>query len=263
MAEFFENLVSTWWGILTICLVGVAVWILLSALLYRVFFKRFYDIVLSGIAIIVFSPLLLCLIVVGAIKMRGNPFFTQLRPGRRKKLSKRQCIKQGVPYGTYGEEKIFKLIKFRTMTCEKDENGELLPDEKRLTRYGKILRSTSLDELPELFNIFVGHMSVIGPRPLLVQYLPLYSEEQRHRHDVRPGLTGYAQVHGRNAISWDEKFELDLKYIRKISMWKDIAILFQTVFKVFNRSGISQEGQATMEYFTGTKEGEESDESGD
>lgn len=254
MKEFFVNLVSTWWGILIICLVCVAVWIALSALLYKPFFKRFYDIVLSGLAIIIFSPLLLFLIIVGAIKMKGNPFFTQLRPGRRKKLSKKQCKKQGVPYGTYGEEKIFKLIKFRTMTCEKDENGELLPDEKRLTKYGKFLRSTSLDELPELFNIFVGHMSIIGPRPLLVQYLPLYNDEQRHRHDVRPGLTGYAQVHGRNAISWDEKFKLDVNYIQKISMWKDIAILFQTVLKVFKRSGISQEGQATMEFFTGNKE---------
>ena len=254
MEEFFEYLISTWWGIFIICIVCVAVWILLSALLYKPFFKRFYDIVLSGVAIIIFSPLLLILIVAGAIKMKGNPFFTQLRPGRKKKLSKRQCKKQGVPYGTYGEEKIFKLIKFRTMTCEKDENGELLPDEKRLTKYGKILRSTSLDELPELFNIFVGHMSIVGPRPLLVQYLPLYSDEQRHRHDVRPGLTGYAQVHGRNAISWDEKFKLDIKYIQKISLWKDIAILFLTVFKVLNRSGISQEGQATMEYFTGNVE---------
>lgn len=253
MKEFFENLVSVWWGILIICLVCVAVWILLSALLYKSFFKRFYDVVLSGLAIIVFSPLLLLLIIVGAIKMKGNPFFTQLRPGRRKKLSKKQCKKQGVPYGTYGEEKIFKLIKFRTMTCEKDENGELLPDEKRLTKYGKFLRSTSLDELPELFNIFVGHMSIVGPRPLLVQYLPLYNEEQRHRHDVRPGLTGYAQVHGRNAISWDEKFKLDIKYIQKISLWKDIVILFQTVLKVFKRSGISQEGQATMEEFKGNE----------
>lgn len=253
MKEFFENLVSVWWGILIICLVCVAVWILLSALLYKSFFKRFYDVVLSGLAIIVFFPLLLLLIIVGAIKMKGNPFFTQLRPGRRKKLSKKQCKKQGVPYGTYGEEKIFKLIKFRTMTCEKDENGELLPDEKRLTKYGKFLRSTSLDELPELFNIFVGHMSIVGPRPLLVQYLPLYNEEQRHRHDVRPGLTGFAQVHGRNAISWDEKFKLDIKYIQKISLWKDIVILFQTVLKVFKRSGISQEGQATMEEFKGNE----------
>ena len=253
MKEFFENLVSEWWGILIICLVCVAVWILLSALLYKPFFKRFYDIVLSGLAIIVFSPLLLLLIIVGAIKMKGNPFFTQLRPGRRKKLSKKQCAKKGVPYGTYGEEKIFKLIKFRTMTCEKDENGELLPDDKRLTKYGKILRSTSLDELPELFNIFVGQMSIVGPRPLLVQYLPLYSDWQRHRHDIRPGLTGYAQVHGRNAISWDEKFKLDIEYLQKMSIWKDTAILFQTVLKVFNRSGISSDTSATMEEFRGNE----------
>lgn len=249
MKEFFENLVSTWWGILIICLVCVAVWILLSAILYKPFFKRFYDIVLSGLAIIVFSPLLLLLIILGAIKMKGNPFFTQLRPGRRKKLSKKECKKQEVPYGTYGEEKIFKLIKFRTMTCEKDENGELLPDEKRLTRYGKILRSTSLDELPELFNIFIGSMSIVGPRPLLVKYLPLYNEEQRHRHDVRPGLTGLAQVSGRNAISWDEKFKLDVEYIRKITLWKDVKILFQTVGKVFKRSGISSGTSETMEEF--------------
>ncbi len=260
MKEFFENLVAEWWGILIICVVCVAVWILLSAILYRQFFKRFYDMVLSGLAIIVLSLPLLILIIVGAIKMKGNPFFTQLRPGRRKKLSKKECKKRGLAFGTYGEEKIFKLIKFRTMTCEKDENGEFLPDDKRLTKYGKFLRSTSLDELPELFNIFVGHMSIVGPRPLLVQYLPLYSEAQRHRHDVRPGLTGLAQVNGRNAISWDEKFALDLKYIKKITLWKDISIILKTVLKVFRRSGISQEGQATMEYFTGSGKENDKDE---
>ena len=261
MKEFFENLISTWWGILIICVVCLAFWILLSAILYKPFFKRFYDIILSGIAILVFSWLLIILIIVGAIKMKGNPFFTQLRPGRRKMLSKKQCSVKGVPCGTYGEEKVFKLIKFRTMTCEKDENGELLPDEKRLTKYGKFLRSTSLDELPELFNILAGHMSIVGPRPLLVQYLPLYSDEQRHRHDVRPGLTGYAQVHGRNAISWDDKFKLDIKYLQKISLWLDLAIILQTVLKVFKRSGISQEGQATMEYFTGSDKDGQEDES--
>ena len=263
MKEFFKTLTANWWGILIICIVCIAVWLLISAVLYRQFFKRFYDIVFSGLAIIVFSPLLLVLIIVGAIKMKGNPFFTQLRPGRRKKFSKKQCAKQGVPYGTYGEEKIFKLIKFRTMTCEKDENGELLPDEKRLTKYGTILRSTSLDELPELFNIFLGQMSIVGPRPLLVQYLPLYSKEQRHRHDVRPGLTGYAQVHGRNAISWDAKFMLDIEYIKKITLWRDAAIIFQTALKVFKRSGISQEGQATMEYFTGSQDVNQEEESED
>ena len=178
MKEFFEGLIATWWGIALLVVLAAAVWVLLSAALYRQFFKRFYDIVLSGLALILLSPVLLILTVVGAVKMKGNPFFTQLRPGKK--------------------EKIFKLIKFRTMTCEKDEQGNLLPDERRLTRYGKILRSTSLDELPELFNIFIGNMSLVGPRPLLVQYLPLYDQEQKHRHDVRPGLTGYAQVNGRN-----------------------------------------------------------------
>lgn len=254
MKEFFENLVSEWWGILIICAAALIVWVLLSALLYRLFFKRFYDIVLSGLAIIVFSPLLLILIIVGAIEMRGNPFFTQQRPGRRKKLSKKKCEKLGVPYGTFGEEKIFRLVKFRTMNCKRGADGELLPDAERLTGYGKFLRASSLDELPELFNIFAGHMSIIGPRPLLVQYLPLYSEEQRRRHDVRPGLTGLAQVNGRNAISWDEKFKLDVEYVHKITLWRDIVILFKTVGKVFARSGISQEGQATMEYFTGSEE---------
>lgn len=242
MKEFFENLVSTWWGILIICVVCVAVWILLSALLYRQFFKRFYDIVLSGLAILMLSPLLLLLIIVGAIKMKGNPFFTQLRPGKRKKLSKKQCEKQGVPYGTYGEEKIFKLIKFRTMTCERDENGELLPDEKRLTKYGKFLRSTSLDELPELLNIFAGQMSVVGPRPLLVKDMVFMSDEQRNRHNVRQGLTGLAQVNGRNTISWEDKLNFDLKYINRITIWGDLSIIFKTVFKVFKRSDINREG---------------------
>ncbi len=251
MKEFFENLISEWWGILIICLVAAAIWFVLSIVLYRQFFKRFYDVVLSGFAILVFSPLLLLLIIIGAINMKGNPFFTQLRPGRRKKLSKKQCDKQGVPYGTYGEEKIFKLVKFRTMTCEKDENGEFLPDEKRLTKYGKFLRGTSLDEIPELFNIFAGHMSIVGPRPLLVQYLPLYSEEQRNRHNVRPGLTGLAQVCGRNAISWNEKFRLDIRYIQHITLLSDLKILFLTVLVVFKREGISSETSETMEDFTG------------
>ena len=239
MKEFFEKLISEWWGITIIVVVALAIWVLLSALLYRPFFKRFYDIVLSGLAIIVLSPVLLILIVLGAIKMKGNPFFTQQRPGR---INKRT-----------GKEKIFKLIKFRTMTCEKDSNGNLLPDEKRLTKYGKVLRSTSLDELPELINIFIGDMSIVGPRPLLVQYLPLYNEEQRHRHDVRPGLTGYAQVNGRNAISWEERFKLDVEYTKKRSLWLDIAIIFKTVLAVFKREGISSETSATMEEFKGTK----------
>ena len=239
MDEFLHIITATWWGITLLCVFCVAVWILLSSLLYKQFFKRFYAIALSGIAILVFSWLFIILIIVGAINMKGNPFFTQERPGR---ISKKT-----------GKEKIFKLIKFRTMTCETDENGELLPDEKRLTKYGKFLRASSLDELPELFNIFAGQMAIVGPRPLLVMYLPLYNEQQHHRHDVRPGLTGLAQVNGRNAISWDDKFKYDCEYVRNISFFGDIKILFLTVAKVFKRSGISQEGHATMEYFTGNK----------
>ena len=233
MKEFFEKLISTWWGITTIAFFVLVIWLLLSMLLYRPFFKRFYDVVLSGLALIVLFPILLILTILGAIKMKGNPFFAQLRPGK--------------------NEKIFRLIKFRTMTCEKDEHGNLLPDEKRLTKYGKILRSTSLDELPELINIFIGDMSIVGPRPLLVQYLPLYNEEQKHRHDVRPGLTGYAQVNGRNAISWEDRFELDVEYTKKFSLWLDIGIIFKTVLAVFKREGISSETSATMEEFKGEK----------
>ena len=234
MKEFFEKMISEWWGITLIVLAALVVWVLLSALLYRPFFKRFYDAFLSGLAILLLSPILLVLTVIGAIVMKGNPFFTQLRPGKK--------------------EKIFKLIKFRTMTCEKDENGNLLPDDKRLTKYGKFLRSTSLDELPELINIFLGNMSIVGPRPLLVKYLPLYNEEQKHRHDVRPGLTGYAQVHGRNAVDWVERFRLDVEYTKKVSLWCDIGILFKTVFSVLKREGINSETSATMEEFTGNKE---------
>lgn len=225
-------MVSEWWGITLIVIFALAIWLLLSAAFYKQFFKRFYDILLSGMALIVLSPVLLVLIILGAIKMKGNPFFTQLRPGK--------------------NEKIFKLIKFRTMTCETDENGELLPDEKRLTRYGKILRSTSLDELPELINIFIGQMSIVGPRPLLVSYLPLYNEEQKHRHDVRPGLTGLAQVNGRNATSWDDRFAYDVKYAKSISLLGDIRIIFRTVVCVLKREGISGEGSATMEPFKGS-----------
>ena len=232
MKDFFNLLISTWWGITLIVLVLLLVIFLLSAVFYRAFFKRFYDILLSGLAIIVLSPILLILTIVGAIKMKGNPFFTQDRPGK--------------------NEKIFKLIKFRTMTLEKDKDGNLLPDADRLTKYGKLLRSTSLDELPELFNIFVGNMSIVGPRPLLIQYLPLYNEEQKHRHDIRPGLTGYAQVNGRNAISWEQKFEYDVTYVKNLSLLLDIKILFQTVMAVFKRSGISSETSATMEEFKGS-----------
>ena len=231
MKEFFEKLISEWWGITIIVVVALAVWVLLSALLYRPFFKRFYDIVLSGLALVVLSPILLILTILGAIKMKGNPFFTQMRPG---KINKRT-----------GKEKIFKLIKFRTMTCEKDENGELLPDEKRLTRYGKILRSLSLDELPELINIFIGDMSIVGPRPLLVSYLPYYTETERHRHDVRPGLTGWAQVNGRNFVEWDKRLQFDVEYLSTYSLWLDIKILCITVLKVLSKSNVAEDTQVS------------------
>ena len=239
MGELLKTLTTQWWGILIICVLALAVWIIISALLYRVFFKRFYDVVLSGLALLVLSPVFLILIIVGAIKMKGNPFFTQLRPGKRNKRT--------------GEEKIFKLIKFRTMTCEKDENGNLLPDEKRLTKYGRILRSTSLDELPELINIFIGHMSIVGPRPLLVKYLQLYSEEQRKRHIVRPGLTGLSQVRGRNELSWEARFDSDVEYVCKYSLFFDLGIIFKTVLTVFLRKGISSKTSETMEEFKGAK----------
>lgn len=202
--------------------------------MYAKCLKRAMDFFLSLMALLVLSPILLILTVLGAIKMKGNPFFTQLRPGK--------------------DENIFRLIKFRTMTCEKDAEGNLLPDEQRLTRYGKILRSTSLDELPELINILLGHMSIVGPRPLLVQYLPLYNQQQRRRHEVRPGMTGYAQVNGRNAISWEEKFRLDVDYVDNITFFGDIKIIFQTALAVLKRDGISSETSATMEPFQGTKE---------
>ena len=205
--------------------------------MYAKYIKRILDFLLSLCALLVLSPVLLILTVLGAWKMKGNPFFTQLRPGK--------------------NEKIFRLIKFRTMTCEKDKDGNLLPDEQRLTKYGKVLRSTSLDELPELINILKGEMSIVGPRPLLVQYLPLYNEEQRHRHDVRPGLTGWAQVNGRNAISWEERFRLDVEYVRNITFVMDVKIILQTVGKIFKREGISSESSVTMEDFMGTKETEE------
>ena len=202
--------------------------------MYAKCLKRAMDFFLSLMAILVLSPVLLILTVLGAVKMKGNPFFTQLRPGK--------------------DGKIFRLIKFRTMTCEKDADGNLLPDEQRLTRYGKVLRSTSLDELPELINILKGDMSIVGPRPLLVQYLPLYNDQQRRRHEVRPGMTGYAQVNGRNAISWEEKFRLDVEYVDSITFWGDIKIIFQTALAVLKRDGISSETSATMEPFQGTPE---------
>ena len=203
--------------------------------MYAHFFKRFLDFFLSLLAIVCLSPLLLLLTVLGYFKMKGNPFFTQERPGL--------------------HEKIFKLVKFRTMTNETDKDGNLLPDEQRLNDYGKFLRSTSLDELPELYNIVKGDMSIIGPRPLLVRYLPRYNEEQRHRHDVRPGLTGYAQAHGRNAVTWEDKFKMDVWYTRNVSFKTDWDIFWDTVRIVLKREGISSETSATMEEFMGSKEG--------
>lgn len=202
--------------------------------MYAKCLKRVLDFLLSLAALAVLWPVLLVLTVLGAVKMKGNPFFTQQRPGK--------------------DEKIFKLIKFRTMTYEKDENGKLLPDEKRLTKYGKFLRSTSLDELPELLNILVGDMSIVGPRPLLVAYLPRYNAHQKRRHEVRPGLTGLAQVHGRNAISWEAKFDMDVTYVDSITFGGDAKILLDTVMAVLKREGISSENAATMEEFMGTKE---------
>ena len=200
---------------------------------YEKYFKRPIDLFCGLAAVIVFSWLYIILIILGAIFMRGNPFFTQARPGK--------------------DEKIFKLIKFRTMDNRRDKNGELLPDEVRLNKYGRFLRKTSLDEIPEAFNIIKGDMSLIGPRPLLVQYLPLYSEKQRHRHDVRPGLSGYAQVNGRNSITWTHKFELDCEYVDKITFLGDLKILFQTVGKAFiKQEGISSATSDTMEDFDGT-----------
>lgn len=196
--------------------------------MYTKFFKRFLDFTLSLFALIVVSPILFVLIVLGAVFMGGNPFFVQPRPGMK---------------GKDGKEKIFKLIKFRTMDNRKDKNGNLLPDDVRLNKYGRILRSTSLDELPELINILIGDMSIVGPRPQLVRDMVFMSTEQRHRHDVRPGLTGYAQVNGRNNITWEQKFEYDLEYIDSgITFVNDVKIIFQTVGKVFKRSDTVREG---------------------
>ena len=200
--------------------------------MYRKFFKRFFDVLLSGCALILLSPVLLIVAVLVRTKLGSPVIFCQERPGK--------------------NEKIFNMYKFRSMTDARDENGVLLPDEVRLTRLGRILRSTSLDELPELWNILRGDMSIVGPRPLLVKYLPLYNEEQRHRHDVRPGLTGLAQVNGRNAITWEDRFIYDVRYVSRITAWGDLKILLQTVSSVMRREGISSGTSATMEEFQGT-----------
>ena len=201
--------------------------------MYQKYIKRLLDIIISFTAIVILSPVLLIVAVLVRIKLGSPVIFHQDRPGY--------------------HEKVFKLCKFRSMTDARDEHGNLLPDEVRLTKFGKALRATSLDELPELWNILKGDMSLIGPRPLLVKYLPLYNEFQRHRHDVKPGLTGWAQVNGRNTISWEQRFEYDVYYVNHISFWMDVKILFQTVAVVFRHNDINSATDATMEAFTGTK----------
>lgn len=201
--------------------------------IYERYIKRLIDIVCSGGALLVLSPVLLVTAMLVRVKLGSPVLFCQERPGK--------------------DGQIFKLYKFRSMTDERDEQGELLPDEIRLTSFGKFLRSSSLDELPELINILRGDMSIIGPRPLLVKYLPLYNEEQKRRHDVRPGLSGWAQVNGRNAISWEEKFRYDVEYVDHLSFGMDVKILWMTVKSVLKREGISSETAATMEEFVGSK----------
>ena len=201
--------------------------------MYKNFIKRILDIILSFLALVILSPLLILTAFLIRIKL-GEPVFFKQQKKRK-------------------NEKIFGILKFRTMTDAKDENGNLLPDEIRLTRFGQFLRSTSIDELPELLNILNGDMSIVGPRPLLVQYLERYNEEQKHRHDVKPGLTGLAQVNGRNGITWEEKFHYDLEYVKNITFYGDCKIIFQTVMKVFGREGISSTTSVTMEEFKGNK----------
>ena len=199
--------------------------------LYCKLIKRLMDFLIAALSIIIFSPLLIILAILVRVKLGGPVIFKQERPGL--------------------NGKVFKLYKFRTMTDAKDENGNLLDDEYRLTSFGKKLRSTSLDELPELYNILKGDMSIVGPRPLLVKYLPLYSDEQKRRHDVRPGLTGLAQVSGRNAITWTEKFNKDIEYVDNVSLGLDISIFFKTIYCVLKKEGINSDSAATMEDFTG------------
>ena len=201
--------------------------------MYIVWIKRVFDLLLSAIAMILLSPVFLLVFILLSITNKGSVFFTQLRPGK--------------------NNKIFRLIKFKTMTNEKDENGELLPDAKRLTNLGRVVRKLSLDEIPQLLNVFIGQMSLIGPRPLLTEYLSLYNDDQIRRHDIRPGITGWAQINGRNAISWEEKFNLDLYYVDNLTLWIDIKILFFTILKLVKIEGISSGTSATMEKFTGTK----------
>ena len=201
--------------------------------LYRLYFKRPMDFILSLLAIIILSPVFIITGILVRTKLGSPILFKQNRPGL--------------------DEKVFTMYKFRTMTDQKDENGELLPDHIRLTKFGEMLRATSLDELPELFNILKGDMSIIGPRPLLVQYLPLYNDHQKRRHEVRPGLSGYAQVNGRNSISWEDKFDLDVQYVDNVTFISDIKIIMLTLKKVFVKDGISSGSSVTMEVFTGNE----------
>ncbi|NBH25864.1 sugar transferase [Lachnospiraceae bacterium] len=205
--------------------------------MYRKFIKRLFDLLLSLAGIIVLLPVLLVLWVLVRVKLGSPALFTQERPGK--------------------NEKVFKLYKFRSMTDERDKNGELLPDEIRLTRFGRLLRATSLDELPELFNILKGDMSLIGPRPLLVRYLPYYTKEERHRHDVRPGLTGLAQVNGRNALGWEDRFAYDLEYVNHLTFGMDIKIIAMTVGKVLKRSGTLSGADQTVADFDVYRKGQE------
>ena len=201
--------------------------------MYQNFFKRLIDFILSFIALLVLSPILLVFSILIRIQLGSPVFFRQQRPGK--------------------DEKIFEIFKFRTMTDERDSDGNLLPDDIRLTKFGQFLRSTSIDELPELINILKGDMSIVGPRPLLVKYLPLYNEEQKRRHSVRPGLTGLAQVNGRNAITWEQKFKYDVEYVDNITFIEDCKIILQTALKVLQRKDISSQTSVTMEEFTGNK----------
>ncbi|MFL2140594.1 sugar transferase [Ruoffia sp. FAM 26254] len=201
--------------------------------MYQKYIKRLLDVILSGLALIVLSPIFIIVYFLVKTKLGTPVLFVQKRPGM--------------------NEKIFKMYKFRTMTDERDKDGELLPDEIRLNKFGKLLRSTSLDELPELWNIFIGDMSIVGPRPLLVQYLPLYNEHQNQRHKVRPGLTGLAQVKGRNTLAWDDKFNLDVEYVNNITFMNDVKIVLLTVITVFKRDGIASQDSVTMEPFKGNK----------
>jgi len=201
--------------------------------MYKIFFKRLIDFLAALLGLIVLSPIFLFVMIGLFFANKGKPFFFQLRPGK--------------------NEKLFKIVKFKTMTDEKDSEGNLLPDEKRLTKLGQFVRKTSLDEIPQLLNVLVGDMSLVGPRPLLREYLPLYNTVQKRRHEVRPGITGWAQVNGRNAISWEQKFEYDVWYVDHISFYLDVQILFKTVKKVFVREGISADGHATITAFKGSK----------